>query len=132
VAKAKSSKPRQDPKEYSDYETLLMAEGKYDAYETLAKKHGKRKARALIEGDDSDTIVQMLNGTYDQYESLAKSIGQEKAESLREYDKWAKQNPTDGYWGTGQSFLGGLSTRIIWRIIIAGVFFLILVIAGQR
>ena len=132
MTKPKSTKPKKAEREYSDYETLLMTEGKFDAYETLAKKHGKRKARALIEGDDSDTIVQMLDGTYEHYESLAKSIGQEKADSLREYDQWAKQNPTDGYWGPGQSFLGGLSTRIIWRIIIAGVFFLILAIAGQR
>lgn len=132
MAKAKSTKPKNGEREYSDYETLLMIEGKFDAYETLTKKYGKRKARALIEGNDSDTIVQMLDGTYDHYESLAKSIGQEKADSLREYDQWAKQNPTGGYWGTGQSFLGGLTSRIIWRFIIAGIFFLILAIAGQR
>jgi hypothetical protein len=132
VAKTKSTKPKRDQREYSDYETLLMAEGRFEAYETLVKKYGKKKAIALLEGDGGDQIVKMLNGTFDHYESLAKSIGREKADSLREYDKWSKQNPTDGYWGTGQSFLGGLTSRIIWRFIIAGVIFLILVIAGQR
>ena len=66
------------------------------------------------------------------YVEDVEELGVAKANQLRTLRQLNKTHPTDGYWGTGQSFLGGLSARIIWRIIIAGVFFLILVITGQN
>ena len=66
------------------------------------------------------------------YVEDVEALGVTKANQLRTLRQLAKTNSTDGYWGTGESFLGGLSAVIIWRIIIAGVFFLILVITGNN
>jgi hypothetical protein len=104
--------------------------GDFDEVMTLARRQSRKVTKSRKASAPSDTMSDEEFAAYVN-DIEVKSMGRKQAKAYQAYRKRGATS-TGGYWGTGQSFLGGLTTTIVWRFIIAGVIFLVLVLAGQR